>query len=310
MPDETSATVTVSLESALAPAEAFATFIEELVGALDRAGMSFIPGQDGRISQGDFEVGHVTEWTPGERARLQWRQADWQPDILSEVEVHIEPMGTGSRISLAHHGWGSLIGDPAELVGWFASETAAPFLRSAAPAALGDWLIDRSGRRPSGAQARDFYRDPLYHLPNFRVIIAELHLSSSDYLLEVGCGGGALLKELLKSGCRAAAIDHSRDMVQLASEENHDAIAEGRLTIQQVEATKLPFPDATFTHAVMTGVLSHLSDPVAALHEIRRVLASDGLLIVMGSDREWRGTPAAPRTCRLAPALLRRCRLS
>jgi ubiquinone/menaquinone biosynthesis C-methylase UbiE len=239
-------------------------------------------------------VGRITEWTPGERARLQWRQADWQPDILSEVEVHIEPTGTGSRISLAHHGWGGLIGDPAELVGWFASETAAPFLRSAAPTALGDWLIDRSGRRPSGAQARDFYRDPLYHLPNFRVILAELHLTPSDYPLEVGCGGGALLKELLKCGCHAAAIDHSRDMVQLASEENRDAIAEGRLTIQQAEATKLPFPDATFTHAVMTGVLSHLHDPVAVLREIRRVLASDGLLIVMGSDPEWRGTPAAP----------------
>ncbi|MDE3231320.1 MAG: methyltransferase domain-containing protein, partial [Chloroflexota bacterium] len=252
MPDETSATVTVSLESALTPAVAFATFIEELVGALDRASLSFTPGPDGRIAQGDFEVGRVTEWTPGKRARLQWRQADWQPDILSEVEVRIEPTGADSRILLAHHGWGGLIGDPAELVGWFASETAAPFLSNAAPAALGDWLIDRSGRRPSGAQARGFYRDPLYHKPNFRVILAELDLTPSDYLLEVGCGGGALLKELLKSGCRAAAIDHSRDMVQLASEENRDAIAEGRLTIQQAEATNLPFAEATFTHAIMT----------------------------------------------------------
>lgn len=46
-----------------------------------------------------------------------------------------------------------------------------------APAGLGDWLTDRRARRPAGAQARAVYRDPLYHYPNFRAILAELALS-------------------------------------------------------------------------------------------------------------------------------------
>ncbi|MEO7001882.1 MAG: methyltransferase domain-containing protein, partial [Ktedonobacterales bacterium] len=138
------------------------------------------------------------------------------------------------------------------------------------------------------------YRDPLYHWPNFRVICAEIDLTPADYLLEVGCGGGALMKELLKSGCHAAAIDHSFDMVRLASEENCDAIAESRLTIQQADAEHLPFTDGTFTRAVMTGVLAHLPDPLAVLREIRRVLAPGALFIALGSDPELRGTPAAP----------------
>ena len=62
---------------------------------------------------------------------------------------------------------------PDELAGWFAGEVAAPFLRATAPAALGDWLTDRRARRPSGKQARGVYRDPTYHYPNFRVILAE-----------------------------------------------------------------------------------------------------------------------------------------
>lgn len=38
---------------------------------------------------------------------------------------------------------------------------------------------------------------------------AELALPRDDYLIGVGCGGGALLKAALQSGCRAAAVDHS-----------------------------------------------------------------------------------------------------
>jgi ubiquinone/menaquinone biosynthesis C-methylase UbiE len=291
---ETTTTVSVSMRTALDPSTAFDALVEELVLALDRVGMRFEPGPNGRITQGDFEVGRVTEWAPGERARLQWRQASWQPEELTEVELRVEPSGAGAQVTLEHRGWGGLIFGADELLGWFAGEVAAPLLRATAPAALGDWLTDRMGRRPTGAQARAVYRDPLYHWPNFRVILSGLALTPDDYLVEVGCGGGALLKEALKSGCRAAAIDHSLDMVRLASEENRDAIAQGRLTIQQASAERLPYPDATFTHAVMTGVLGHLSDPVAALREMRRVLVDGGRLIVLGSDPELRGTPAAP----------------
>lgn len=162
------------------------------------------------------------------------------------------------------------------------------------PEGLGDWITDRRARRPSGSQARATYRDPLYHYPNFRVILSELALTPTDYLLEVGCGGGALLKEALQSGCRAAAVDHSPDMVQAARDANHHAVATGCLEVLEADAHCLPFSDNTFTSAVMTGVLGFLSDPVKILSEIRRVLCEGGRLIVSGSDPELRGTPAAP----------------
>jgi SAM-dependent methyltransferase len=163
-----------------------------------------------------------------------------------------------------------------------------------APRRLGDWITDRRTRRPSGPQARAFYRDPLYHRPNFKAILKVLGLKDDDYLLEVGCGGGAFLEEALRSGCKAAAIDHSSEMVRVAREVNREAINQNRLEIREEEADSLPYPDGTFTCAVMTGVFGFIADPLKALSEIRRVLAGGGRLVLFTGSKELRGTPAAP----------------
>jgi SAM-dependent methyltransferase len=288
------ATIRASSDIALDPPAAFDILIEQLTLVLGRAGIRFETGANGRIVEGAFTVGEVVSWKPGERVVLRWRAADWDPDATTEVELRVEPMAGGTTVVLEHRGWGRLVGDPRELASWFSDEVVAVLLRAAAPSAFGDWLTDRKARRPSGAAARAIYRDPLYHYPNFHVILAELALAPDDYLLEVGCGGGALLRSALESGCRAAGIDHSLDMVRLAREVNRDAVREGRLEVLEASADRLPFPDHIFTCAAMTGVLGFLQDPVAALTEIRRVLMPGGRLVVLGSDPEMRGTPAAP----------------
>ena len=292
--ENTKTTVIVSMEIALAPTKAFDLFIEELATALVQAGMGLEAGPNGRVIQDDLEVGRIVSWKHGELIRIQWQQADWKIEEVTEVEVRLEPVHGHTRVTLSHRGWGGLIGDASELMGWFASAVAAPLLQATAPAGFGNWVTDRRARRPSGSQARSVYRDPLYHYPNFYAILDILSLSPNDYLIEVGCGGGAFLSKALKSGCRAAAIDHSADMVRLALEVNHDAVAQGRLAIKRASADLVPFPDATFTCAVMTGVFGFLPDPVAALRELRRVLSEGGRLVVLGSDPAWRGTQAAP----------------
>ncbi len=292
--EDTRTTLCVSIDLALASTMAFDVLVQELAVALAQGGMGFEPGPNGRLTEGELEVGRVIAWKPGELIQFQWHQAGWKTEEVTNIEVRFEPVDSGTRVTLEHRGWGGLIGDPGELTGWFASAVAAPFLQATAPVCLGNWLTDRRARRPSGAQARAVYRDPLYHYPNFQVILQELALTPDDVLIEVGCGGGALLKEALKSNCRAAAVDHSPEMVQLAQEVNHEAVAQGRLEVKQASADHLPFPDTTFTCAAMTGVLGFLPDPVTALREIHRVLVSGGRLVVLGSDPKGRGTLAAP----------------
>jgi len=288
------ATIRARIDVELAPAAAFDATVDELTLALAKTGIRFEPGPAGRIVEGTFVVGDVTAWLPGERISLRWHPADWNPDETTELDLRFEPRAGGATVVLEHRGWGRLVGEAGEVAGWFADQAVAPLLRATAPRRFGDWLTDRRARRPSGAEARGVYRDPLYHIPNFRVILEELALAPSDVLLEVGCGGGALMKSALESGCRAAAVDHSPDMVRLAMDANRAAVADGRLTVQEASAERLPFPNAVFTCATMTGVLGFLPDPVAALAEIRRVLKPGGRFVGLGSDPELRGTPAAP----------------
>jgi SAM-dependent methyltransferase len=210
---------------------------------------------------------------------------------LEGVEPKIEPVEGGTRVTLELRPDLELIGDGGrELAGWLVSLAA----RAASPEALGDWVTDRRARRPGGAWAREVYADPTYHWPNFLAILAELSLAPDDALLEVGCGGGAFLREALKSGCRAAGIDHSPDMVRLTRDANVEAIEAGRLEVVEGDAAALSFAEGTFTAAVMTGVLGFLPDPVAAFAEIRSVLAPGGRVVAFGSDPAMKGTPGAP----------------
>lgn len=113
--------------------------------------MSYERGPNGRVTEGEREVGRVVAWKPGELFRLQWRPADWHTEEVTDVEFRCEPIEGSTRVTLEHHGWGGLIGNPSELGGWFASEVASPLLRATTSTNLGNWLTDRLTRRPSGA---------------------------------------------------------------------------------------------------------------------------------------------------------------
>ena len=286
--------LSAAIELAIEPLTAFDVVVEELVSALSRTGVEIEPTLNGRVREGSTEVGRIVSWIPGERMTIEWQPADWKPGEQSRIELRFEPVVNGTRVTLEHGGWGDLIGDASENAAWFARRVVAPLVRATSPAALGDWFTDRQARRPSGAGARAVYRHPLYHYPNFRVVLEELALSPDDYFLEVGCGGGALLKSALQSGCRAAAVDHSPDMIRVARAENKDAVDRGRLALIEASADALPLATDTFTCAAMTGVLGFLKQPVAALSEINRVLVSGGRVVIVGSDPELKGTPGAP----------------
>jgi SAM-dependent methyltransferase len=287
--------VRTSINLMLDHASAFEAMVEELCSALSRLGMKLQPGMDGRLVEGTVEVGRVVRWQPPEEIVLEWHGASWDPGQVTSMELRFEPIGDGTRVTLGNRGWGKLLGeDGKELAGWFASEVAAPMFSAMAPNRWGDWITNRRARRPSGPQSRAIYRDPLYHRPNFKAILAVLGLKPEDYLLDVGCGGGAFLRDALKSGCKAAAIDHSSDMVRVACEVNHEAIQQKRLEIREGDAGSLPFSTGAFTCAVMTGVFGFISNPLEVLSEIRRVLAPGGRLVLFTGSKEMRGTPAAP----------------
>lgn len=283
-----------SIDVAGSPQDAFDSFVDDFAWTLDDSGLEFNPEGDARVTHGENEVGRVTSWVPGQEVRFEWRPASWGPETTVEIVILFETVDDLTRITVEHRGLDQVLPNRADQVGWFATEVAAPQFVASSPDAFGDWLTDREGRRPTGEAAREEYGDPLYHYPNFRVLIEELGLVADDYLIEVGCGGGALLSQALESGCQAAAIDHSPEMVRLAEQNNRDAVASGQLIVREAAAETLPFDDGTFTCATMTGVLGHLPDPDAVFAELYRVLDAGGRVVILGSDPELQGTPAAP----------------
>jgi len=292
--NEQPATLRIEIDLAMDPGEAFARVVEEIRFGLDRRGLRFSAGPDGGLLERGRPVARVVEWEAGRKAVVDWHPESWNPETSTRLEIRAEPVAPGARVTIEQRGWEVVVGGSEELTGWFGGELAARFLFAMAPGAVGDWLTDRQARRPTGPQSAEVYRDPLYHYPGFHVLLDELDLRPGDRLLEVACGGGAFMRMALESGCRAAAIDFSPEMVRVARDLNREAIAHGRLEIARADAAALPFADETFTCATMAGALGFLEDPVAALTEIRRVLAPGGRAVIMGTDPELRGTPAAP----------------
>lgn len=288
-------TLSSSIELELSPTDAFDQFIAELKESLKARGIEFDP--KGKITEGSVKVGTIIEWERPTRVEIEWRTATaLNPDDLPHLKFEFEPLKNGrTKINLEIQDWGDVVGDQGEqLLEWFTDEIAANFLKATSPEQFTEWLTDKRARKPTGARARSTYRDPIYHRPNFLAILDYLKLKQDDYLLEVGCGGGAFLFDALKGGCRASAIDHSPDMVKLAKEVNSSSVAEGRLEIKESEADSLPFSDNMFTCAVSTGVFGFIERPSVVLSEMHRVLKSGGRLVLFTGSKELKGTPAAP----------------
>ncbi len=292
--DYNALTFKTSFDVNLSPGETFDLFISEMATALHMKRMEFKTGPGGKIMQDNFEVGEITIWEPSQRVRMLWKPASWDADLVTEIELKFTASGSGCRVELFQWGWDKVISGPEELTGWFASSFFSSLFQSMTPLELGDWITDRRARRPSGEGSRNVYRNPLYHYPGFKVISSLLELTASDYLLDVCCGGGAFLKDALKSGCKAAGIDHSIEMVETTEFENRKSIHEGRLEVREAGADHIPFHDETFSCITLMGALGFLSDPVAVFKEFHRLLVKGGRIVIQGSDPGLKGSPAAP----------------
>jgi SAM-dependent methyltransferase len=273
---------------------AFQAFTDELALALHRLGIELEQRVGGVLSQGGREVGHVTAWRRWGHVAFVLSYHEWEQSD-TKIEFGFRPLVRGTQVTIECDGLASpfLVGT-GEPLGWFADQLVAPLVATLSSPGFGDWLTDRVARRPTGAGARKSYRDPTHHRPNFVAILEELALTPNDKFMEVGCGGGALLNDALKSGCTAAGVDHSPEMVRLARRVNARAIREGRLEVRESDADTLPFGDSAFTRAAMTSVLGFLQDPVKAFKEVARTLAPGGKMVVFSTSEEARGTMAAP----------------
>ncbi len=123
------------------------------------------------------------------------------------------------------------------------------------------------------------------------------HLTAGQRLLDVGCGPGTITLDLAVRVAPGAVVALDREPAILAEVER-SARERGvsNLTTVVGDVYALDLDDAAFDVVHAHQVLQHLSDPVAALREMRRVTRPGGVVAVRDADyaaMTW--YPAEPR---------------
>src|SRR5262245_52436996 len=120
-------------------------------------------------------------------------------------------------------------------------------------------------------------------------LITQGRVPAGGSLLEIGIGTGRIALPLLALGVNVTGVDISPRMVERLEEKYATARAEhtelvwGRLTIELVDMTALPFADATFDAAVGVHVLHLVPEWRRALDEVLRVVKPGGTFL-LGQD--------------------------
>ena len=111
------------------------------------------------------------------------------------------------------------------------------------------------------------------------------HLSAGMSLLDCGCGPGPITLGLAKvvSPGRTVGIDVEPTMIDWANRAASSADLDN-IEFRVASIYDLPFEDDEFDVVFSSAVTEHLSDPVGALREIRRVTRTGGLAAVIKTD--------------------------
>jgi ubiquinone/menaquinone biosynthesis C-methylase UbiE len=110
-------------------------------------------------------------------------------------------------------------------------------------------------------------------------------LRPGQTLLDVGCGAGSITLDLAERVApgRVVAVDTSREALDLAEQLARDR---GVTTIEfrVGDALALDLPDGSVDVIHAHQVLQHVTDPVAALREMRRVCRPGGVVAARDAD--------------------------
>jgi ubiquinone/menaquinone biosynthesis C-methylase UbiE len=136
--------------------------------------------------------------------------------------------------------------------------------------------LEERGRAPDQLQVNQALMRILTALPGDRV-------------LEAGCGSGILCRQIAPAvipGGRITGMDISPEFVSIAQDHARQAGLGGGIHWCTGNAEALPFAQASFTSALAARLFLHVSEPIAVLKELRRVVRPGGKLVAMDWDFE------------------------
>jgi arsenite methyltransferase len=136
--------------------------------------------------------------------------------------------------------------------------------------------------RPQGAAGR-WLLGPLLDgigAPMMAAAFAALEVRPGARVLDLGFGGGMLIRRLLAAGARVTGVDRSAAMVARARRRHLAEIREGRALFLEGDAHTLPLGDAAVEMAASVNTLYFWADLAPVLAELHRVLVPGGRLVL------------------------------
>jgi ubiquinone/menaquinone biosynthesis C-methylase UbiE len=113
-----------------------------------------------------------------------------------------------------------------------------------------------------------------------RTFLPSLPLAGAERVLDLGCGVGTVLRDLVVAAPRATVVgtDPSVGMLALAPREVPRVLG---------DATRLPFADGAFDVVLMAFMLFHLPEPGEGLTRVSRLLRPGGSvgILTWGTER-------------------------
>jgi phosphatidylethanolamine/phosphatidyl-N-methylethanolamine N-methyltransferase len=149
--------------------------------------------------------------------------------------------------------------------------------------------VDVSLEERQVRRAYDFY-SPVYDFIFKRIFepgrIGAVRLLGSPprgRVLEVGIGTGLNLP-LYPRDINLVGIDLSEGMLRKA-QEKVESLQMGNVILKVMDASAMDFGDGEFDATLATYVISAVPDPVAVLHEMRRVTKPGGVIVILNHFR-------------------------
>ena len=123
------------------------------------------------------------------------------------------------------------------------------------------------------------------------------HLSAGMNLLDVGCGPASITADLAEHVApgRVVALDAAADALEAARATLSERGLSEQVELARGDVMALPFEDGSFDIVHAHQVLQHLTDPVGALAEMRRLTRPGGIVAVRDavySAMTWFPEPA------------------
>jgi SAM-dependent methyltransferase len=114
-------------------------------------------------------------------------------------------------------------------------------------------------------------------------VYRNIDLTEVQHLLEVGCGVGAQTSILLRRypQIKITGIDLNEQQLAAAKKSlDQLPLAQGRYTIQKMDAQNMDFTAHSFDGAFLCWILEHVPDPLQILNEVRRVLRPGSVIYI------------------------------